>query len=200
MPDLGSRELTVIQRFRESHHAVAEMFAIGMTPSMIRQKTGYSTRRLTLLWSDPTFQELIAIKSKRREEIVAEATDTFVTLWTGAMIKAARQLNDKLDEADDSGELLPTRELISVISDAADRFGYSKHSTVRVEHDFAAALDRAIAVPQQIEGTATEITPPLVLEHTQGPPTPPAPRPAPEHDQPASRVRGPLLLPRRRVA
>ena len=198
MSDLGSRELTVIQRFRESHHAVAEMFAIGMTPSMIRQKTGYSTRRLTLLWSDPTFQELIAIKSKRREEIVAEATDTFVTLWIGAMIKAARQLNDKLDEADDSGELLPTRELISVIADAADRFGYSKHSTVRVEHDFAAALDRAIAVTKHIEGSATEITPPLVLEHTRGPPTPPAPRPAPEHA--STRVRGPLLLPRRRVA
>ncbi len=172
-------ELSVVERFRESHHAVAMMFAAGMTPSMIRQKTGYSTRRLTLIYNNPAFQDLIKIKAKRIEERWEEKIDAFTDLGLTNMIAAERQLHDKIAQADDEGEFLPTRDLISIVADRADRFGYSKHSVVKHEHDFAAALDRAIARSgvKQIEGKAEDLTLPL-----------PAPSEAPvEESHPPSR-------------
>ena len=158
------KQLSIIEQYKESHHAVAKMFACGMVPAMIRRQTGYSMRRLTLLWSDPTFQELIAHYRARVEEKWEQNVDAYTDLAVGNMIAAERQISDKLAEADDLGETLPTRELIAIASDRADRFGYSKHTVHHHEHDFAAALDRAIArsgkaEPKQIEEQALEVHP-----------------------------------------
>lgn len=139
------RELTLIERYKESHHAVARMFAAGLTLKKIQQNTGYSQRRLKLLAADPTFNELITIYHKRIEEKWNENVDAYTDLAIGNLMAAERQIADKLAEADDAGELLPTRELLAIAGDRADRFGYSKHSIHHHEHDFAAALDKAIS-------------------------------------------------------
>lgn len=132
-------------RFRESHHAIARMFASGMTISKVSHETGYTRRRLNILLSDPTFQELIAQKAETLEEKIEDGMDHFYEVHYGNMMFSARRLQERLEELEEAGEHLPVRDYLAVIKDGADRFGYSA-KTVRtnVNVDFAVALDRAI--------------------------------------------------------
>ena len=202
------RELSIVERFRESHHAVAKMFASGMPPDQIRQRTGYSTRRLTLLFGDPSFQELIAVYAQRVDERWNANLDTFLDLGMGNMIRAEAQIAEHLDKSEDTGELLPLGALDRISQGRADRFGYSKHAIVEHKHDFAAMLDKAIArsgkaeVMKQIEGRATEVPPKVSTL-----PAPPEVQPEPSPVRKASGIAGPrsfaaILEPvkRRRVA
>lgn len=133
------------RRFRESHHAVARMFASGMTISKVARETGYTRRRLHILLCDPSFQELIVEKAKRIEEKAIEGEDQYATMAQANMLRAEAQIQERLDEAEATGEFLPMRELLAISKDRADRFGYGPKSTkFVVTADFAVALDRAI--------------------------------------------------------
>lgn len=141
-----SEELSIIERFREQHHAVAKMFASGMTPWMIRQRTGISMRRLTLLWNDPSFQELVKVYGKRVEEKWNANLDTYLDLGMSNMILAESQIAERLDDSMNAGaEPIPLAMLDKISQGRADRFGYSKHSVMEHKHDFASLLDGAIA-------------------------------------------------------
>ncbi len=165
----SDQELSVIERFRESHHAVARMFASGMTPSMIRQKTGYSQRRLSLLWGDPSFQELIAVYAKRIGEVWDATVDAYVDLGVANMLRAEMQLAEHLDHSEDTGELLPIGALDRISQGRADRFGYSKHVAHDHKHDFASMLDKAIERSTKvIEGQALQVLPTSVQSVPQG--------------------------------
>lgn len=150
-------EKSLIQKYRDSHHAVAKMVAIGATPSFIRQHTGYSTRRLSLLAADPTFQELVRFYSQRVEEKFEENLDTYLDLGMANMIRAEAQIAEHLDKSEEEGgELLPVAALDRISQGRADRFGYSKHNIVEHKHDFAAMLDKAVERSNKakvIEGT-----------------------------------------------
>lgn len=140
-----NQELSIIERFRESHHAVAKMFASGMTNSMIRQRTGLSNRRLELLWNDPSFQELIAVYAQRVDEVWNKNLDTYLDLGMSNMINAESQIAERLDEALNVGaEPIPLAMLDKISQGRADRFGYGKNSTIEHKHDFASLMDRAI--------------------------------------------------------
>lgn len=163
-----SEELSIIERFRESHHAVARMLAAGMSPNMVRQRTGRSIRSLTLLMQDPSFRELVAVYSERIEEKWDEHVDQYLDLGMGNMIRAESLIRDKL-EADDE---VPITVLDRISQGRADRFGYSKNSTLRVEHDFSSALDRAIARSDKaklVNGQASELPPVPALERPKEP-------------------------------
>ena len=137
-------DLTIIERFREGHHAVARMIAAGMTPSMVRQRTGYSTRRLTLLMGDSAFNDLIAHYAKRLHAQWDVEDDIYATMMTANRIRAEFTVTEHMDRAEDSGELIPLAMADKISQSRADRQGYGKHSTITHNHDFAAALDRAI--------------------------------------------------------
>ena len=167
---------SVIQ-YRDSHHRIAQMFAMGCTPSMIRRQTGISIRRLSLLSADPTFNELIAGYTQRAEAKLELAQDAFMDTAISNMLRAELQIADHLDQSEETGELMPVNILDKISQGRADRFGYSKHSTMRVEHDFATALDKAIArsgkgeAMREIEGKATEVAipaQPSLLPPTRG--------------------------------
>lgn len=128
-------------RFRESHHAVARWFAQGLTMSMVCERTGYTRRRLNLLLADPTFQDLVATYHAEIEERVRKDIDVYDDLQRRNMIRAEHLIADRLD---DEEEPLSVSILDRISQGRADRTGYSKHSTVKHEHSFADALDRAI--------------------------------------------------------
>ena len=132
-------------RFRESHHAIARMFAAGWTISKVSHETGYTRRRLNILLSDPSFQELIAQLHKSLEDKIEDGMDEFYEVhWANAMF-AARRLGDRLAEMEENEEHLPVRDYLAIVKDGADRFGYSAKTTrVNVNVDFATALDKAI--------------------------------------------------------
>ena len=132
-------------RFREAHHAVARMFASGMTISKVARESGYTRRRLHILLQDPSFQELVVEKSKSIDEKIEDAADRYAELAISNMLVAEAQLQEKLEASEDEGEYLPTRELLAITKDRADRFGYGPKSTrLTVNVDFASQLDRAI--------------------------------------------------------
>jgi hypothetical protein len=136
---------TTVQKFRDSHHRMARLFASGLRVSEVAELTGYSVSRVSLFHTSPAFQDLIAEKRKVEDEITRDQIAQYNQLILSNGMKAERKLADKLDDDDDSEEL-SVRELISIARDAADRVGLSKRSVqTNVNLDFAQLLDRAIA-------------------------------------------------------
>lgn len=152
-------------RFREAHHAIAQMFASGWTISKVSRETGYSRRRLNIMLADPAFQDLVAEKAKGNEEKLDEYADRFHELHFGSMLLAAQEINSALQESIATGERLPMRELLAIAKDGADRFGYSAKSVrVNVNADFAmrldAAIDRSAKVIEHVAPTSPSTSPP----------------------------------------
>jgi hypothetical protein len=141
---------TPTQKFRDSHHRMARLFASGLRVTQVAELTGYSVSRVSLFHSSPAFQELIAEKRKVEDEIARDQITAMNALILSNGMKAERKLADKLDDDDDSEEM-SVRELISIARDAADRVGLSKRSIqTNVNMDFAQLLDRAIARSDQV--------------------------------------------------
>lgn len=146
-----------LKRLRDTHHAVARLIAVGKRIGEVAFLTGFSTQRVGTLLKDPAFIELVERYRGDVNESWREGVDEYQQMAMRNMAIAERQLTDRLEAADDAGETLPTRELIAITADRADRFGYGKRSTqLNVNVDFAAKLERAINRSKTIEGKALE--------------------------------------------
>lgn len=142
----------VIQRLRDPHHLLARLLASGVRLGEAAERSGYSLSRASVLQSDPAFKDLIEQYRKEVSAAYSENLDTFFSLATSNMLKAQRQLAEKLEEADETGELLSVRELVAISADSADRVGYGKKQTnVNVNVDFASQLEKAIARSSKAE-------------------------------------------------
>lgn len=157
----AKRTLPAVARFRDSHHKVARLFAFGLRHAEVAAETGYSLARLYSLTADPSFQQLIAEKREDVDDDHRVKIDEYMAYATANMLKAERMLADKLDKADAEDEPLPTRDLIAISRDAADRFGYGKKSlSVNLNADFATMLERAVKrTTAVIEGTTGQVLP-----------------------------------------
>lgn len=149
-----------VAKFRESHHNMAKLFSAGLKGTEIAARTGYAETTISQFNNDPAFQELVTKYRDLNTQLFLEGRDEFYHAATKNMLQAERQLSDKMDEADEEGELLPTRELVSIVADRADRFGYGKRETkFNVNVDFADALQRAIKRSgKTIDGSVSEGT------------------------------------------
>lgn len=137
--------VTAPVRFRDAHHNVARLLALGMGNDEAADRCGYSVARIAQLVASPAFQQLIAIyRVKVNEKFEAEA-DEFLRLATSNMMKAQRTIAEHFDKADEEDELIPLRTALAVAADTADRLGYGKKQTnLNINVDFAAQLERAI--------------------------------------------------------
>lgn len=153
-----TRPRTPSQSLRDHHHRIARAVATGLKNPEIAQLCGISIGRLGVLKLDPAFADLVA---HYRGVVTAEfvrSTDHYLEMATGNMLKAEAMLSDKLDAASENNEFLPTRDLISISRDAADRFGYGKRQmNLNVNVDFAAQLEAA----RNRSSRARDISPPL---------------------------------------
>lgn len=135
---------TLMTRLRDPHHRVARLIAAGLRTDEIAERSGYSHQRITTLQRDPAFQELVARYRKTVDEAFEREQDEYAKLATGNMLKAETMIAEKLEEAEETGEFLPTKDLIAISRDAADRFGYGKRQmNLNVNMDFAAELEKA---------------------------------------------------------
>lgn len=142
----------LISRIRDSHHNIARLAALGLSTTEIARRTGYSLSRCSLLMGDPSMRELIEQYRGKITDEYLEGVDEYREAIFGNMMKAERQLSDKLDEADAADEPLPVRDLIAISRDGADRLGYGKKSTnVNLNVDFAAKLEEAIARSKKLK-------------------------------------------------
>lgn len=186
-----AQEQSIIDRFRDGHHTVAKMMAIGALPAHIMRMTGYTPRRQGILAADPTFQELIAVYKSRADRAFDEAQDVYLTLGMANMVRSEALISDRLDAVEDDpiANAVPIATLDRISQGRADRFGYGKHATLDVNHDFAARMDKAIArsgavaiaPPDVIEGEVIEPPTPtgnarsLISQGVEAPPPPPRP-------------------------
>lgn len=136
----------IVKVFRDSHHKIARLVASGLKPGEVCARAGISMTRLMQLKGDPAFEELVSQYRKKVDEAFVEGVGDFYEVATSNMLKAEVMLADKLDDAINAGELLPTKDLLAISRDAADRFGYEKRKTNNnnnVNFDFAAMLEKA---------------------------------------------------------
>ena len=163
LPKLQERRTRpAANRFRDTHHNVARLFAAGLRHNEVARRAGYSLVRISILYADPAFQELIAYYRKLVTASFVAAVDEYMELGTSNMMKAERMIADKLEAADAEGETLPVRDLLAISRDAADRFGYGKKQTnVNVNVDFAAQLERAIRRSGKVIESTANGAPPL---------------------------------------
>lgn len=150
---------------------------------MVCRQTGYSRHRLNILLADPTFQELIASYNAEFDEKVREDLDVYDELQRRNMIRSEMLISERLENED---EPPPLHILDRISQNRADRTGYGKNSTIKHEHSFAEALDKAIErsgkarviehVPSQIEAqpvpqvpTRPHATPKAVEPHPPKP-------------------------------
>jgi len=128
---------------RNAHHRLARLVAAGLRSEEILRQTGYSTSRFSNLTRDPAFMELVARYKEKVDEAWLRGVDEFYETSTSNMLRAERMVEEHLDEAEESGELLPLKTLMTLTADRADRFGYGKKSTQRNENvDFAAMMEQ----------------------------------------------------------
>lgn len=134
-----------VKRLRDTHHMVARLFAMGLRPRAVAERTGYSLARISTLRQDPAFEELIACYRQDVDQSWREELDDYFGLATKARNTAVRMICDQLEDAEETGEKIPIRTLVTLNADLADRTGFGKRSTqVNLNVDFAAQLDRAI--------------------------------------------------------
>jgi hypothetical protein len=146
-----------VKRFRDSHHKMAQLFAMGLKTHEVAELTGYSLSRVSLLRSNPAFDDLVDQKRGLDESNIKDGMQAYYQMILDNGLKAERKLADKLDD-DDETEEMSVRELISISRDSADRVGLSKRTVqTNISVDFAVSLDRAIArsrTVKQIESQA----------------------------------------------
>ena len=174
-----TRPVVQLQALRDNHHRIARALAAGLDNQEVARLCGMSLNRISILKQDPAFKDLVA---HYRGLVTAEfvrSVDTYLEMATGNMLKAEAMLSDKLDAAADNNEFLPTRDLISISRDAADRFGYGKRQmNLNVNVDFAAQLEaarnrsyaaRSPPLAPIAEPSSRTLQPALTIEHSPHP-------------------------------
>lgn len=151
----GADAAPVVLKLRERHHALARLLAEGRTPGEAALMTRYSQSRVSILLSDPAFQDLVA---HYRETVNEEFVD-FQRKLSELAIDAAHVLQERMEDAPDD---LADSLLLRVVEVGADRTGHgpSAKQEVNVRIGLADRLREArerIEASRVIEGTAVAL-------------------------------------------
>lgn len=184
------REAGYVQTLRDNHHRIARALASGMTNIEVAATCGIAVNSVSRFKADPTCADLIA---HYRGILTAEwaQQDTVVEYLRSNALKAQAMLSDKLDEAAEKNEFLPTRDLLGIAELGLDRTGYGKvNKNLNVNVDFAARLEAARTRSDAIRATRE-------IEGEVLPPVPASPRSAPETSTASAprRIVSPSLAP-----
>jgi len=117
-----------VQQFRDSHHRIARAYAAGMRDAEVCIHTGYSLSRLSILKSDPAFQDLINVYRGEASEAMLEYADLMIANKIRGQVIIGETLEAVLDKGQplSPGELRP---ILDLVSDLNDRTGNPKHTT-----------------------------------------------------------------------
>jgi hypothetical protein len=143
---------STVQKFRDSHHRLARLIALGLKTHEVAEASGYSITHISILKSDPAFQDLVATY---RDQVDATYRDEVAEYYANVAANrtaAARLINDALSIAEPGD--IPLRTLVAIHADAADRTGFGKRQTVDVNIDFASQLDKAIKRVQELKASS----------------------------------------------
>jgi hypothetical protein len=146
-----------IKKLRDAHHSIARLLAQGAPNKDVAAITGYSESRISILKSDPAFQELMSFYKGK----VADATDEAIA---DASAKLAAVRNDIIEELQDrladEPEKIATETLLDALKVTADRTGFgpaSKSMNLNVNVDLA---DRVAAGRRRVAQLGAVVGPP----------------------------------------
>jgi hypothetical protein len=104
----------VIQRIRSTHHRIAQLVAEGRKGTEISLIMGYSQSRISILQSDPAFQELVAFYKNQQNAIFSNVQERLADLG----MAATEEIRERLEENPGN---FTTRDLLEVQKAAFDR-------------------------------------------------------------------------------
>jgi hypothetical protein len=107
-----------VRHLRESHHAVARLFAQGLRNAEISLQTGYSLSRLSVLQDDPTFMELVAFYRDDAKRVAQEMEAKFLLVGNDFMQAIHERLLDHPEGLSDALLLEAAKQFL-------DRAGFS---------------------------------------------------------------------------
>lgn len=169
----------VLKRLTQMHHAIARLVAQGEAGYSIAMATGYSESRISILKSDPAFQELVAHYTTDAEAVRDQA-------WVNTQAKLSAFHNDIVDtmhdRLHDTPELVTNRDLSDWAKFAADRSGFgpsTKSQNVNVNFDIAEEIAvgqrRALELAASVPSARAEKRGTLEDDHDQPGDLPPRP-------------------------
>jgi hypothetical protein len=143
-----------IKRISERHHALARAIASGMPMYEAAFICGYDISRVSILQSDPSFQELLAFYAEDKDRAFRDVQ----TKLAGIASDALDELQTRLEE---SPEKLKVPELMQLVTMGADRTGNGPTSTqnVNVNENLAQRLEDARKRLKARRGALVDITP-----------------------------------------
>ncbi len=139
-----ARTAAVVQ-LRDTHHMLARLVAMGLRNGDISLRTGYSLVRISIMKGDPAFQQLVASYRESVDDQWRESVDEYFENAAFVRTASIRQIRDRLEDADETGEKIPLNQLLALHADTADRTGYPKRKeALNINMDFAGQLEKAV--------------------------------------------------------
>lgn len=136
---------SVVKKFRDTHHMMARLFAMGYRTGEVADKMGYSISRISILRNSPAFEELVAAYREDVNGVWRQHQDEYMTIMNRTRMLAARMKLDQMEAAEENGEQIPLNTLLRIEADNADRTGYAKRTVnTNINLDLALKLDKAI--------------------------------------------------------
>jgi hypothetical protein len=164
---LEKRPKVELKSLTDKHHRIARAVAAGLSAVDVAAICGITATRVSMLKQDQAFQELCAHYRGLVTADYIHQTDSYLEVLLANKLKAEVMLGDKLDAAIDGDEVLPTRDLMAISRDAADRTGHGKVQTnMNVNVDFAAKLEAARKRSSQARVSSPALVPEAVSAPT----------------------------------
>lgn len=175
----------VAKVFRDFHHRIARLVAMGLRAHEVCSQCGISRTRYLQLKGDPAFNELVANYRDKVDAGFADAATELFERVSANTLNAEILISEKLEDAMEGGEEIPLKSLLAISRDGADRVGLPKqkvNSNTNVNLDFAAMLEAAAkrsgrsnvidAVPNSRTVSGPKGAPPLSLPSVHHTPAP----------------------------
>jgi len=127
-----------IKRLTFMHHSIARLIAEGQAGYAIAMATGYSESRISILKSDPAFQELVAQYSKEVEDLRTDFYAATQAKMTAIGIDGLEELHEAVLDPE-----TPVREKAEITKMVLDRSGFgptSKSQNLNMNLDLAEQL------------------------------------------------------------
>jgi hypothetical protein len=139
-----------IKKLRERHHALAKVLAAGTPPGHAALICNYSPSRISILLSDPSFQELMQLYRDGAKERYFDGHQAMAELHLDAMEELRERLEEKPEEFGNG-------MLMDLVKLTADRTGLGP--STKTEVDIKVGLSDRLAEARKRVAAMRDITP-----------------------------------------
>lgn len=147
-----------LKDIRASHHQLARLIARGEKESNIALLMGYSPSRISVLKSDPQFNDLVQHYKELEEEEYGRFRADFAERMKTLGFDTLEVLHQRLIDNPDS---ITNQELISLFEKVADRTGHGKTQTLNTNnaHFHLSAEELKALREADTQGQASSVAP-----------------------------------------